>query len=104
MAKSRQKPNILVTGTPGVGKSSHCEALAKAVSFKIINVNQVVVDNVCHDGWNKEYESFMINEDKVIPFPPKMYEVPSLLRDFVAIGCTGGQDSRRRIYHRLTHV
>lgn len=65
MDKSRQKPNILITGTPGVGKSSHCEALSKSTDLKVINVNQVIADNVCHDGWSKEHQSFMVDEDKV---------------------------------------
>ncbi len=29
---SRPLPNILVTGTPGVGKTSHCEALVSSLS------------------------------------------------------------------------
>ena len=66
MDKPRQTPNILITGTPGVGKSSHCDALSKAFDLKIIDVNKVVADNVCHDGWSKEHESFMVDEDKVI--------------------------------------
>ena len=66
MDESKQKPNILITGTPGVGKSIHCDALSNNSGLKIINVNQVVADNVCHDGWSKEHESFMVDEDKVI--------------------------------------
>ena len=65
MAKARQKPNILITGTPGVGKSTHCEVLGEALGLETINVNQVVKDNVCHNGWSKEHESFIVNEDKV---------------------------------------
>ena len=89
MAKSRQRPNILITGTPGVGKSIHCEALGKATSFEVVDVNQVVVDNVCHDGWNKEYESFMINEDKVIASKTKICNVSPLLMCFLAFRCAG---------------
>ena len=36
--KSRRKPNILVTGTPGTGKTSTCEMLAEATGLKHINV------------------------------------------------------------------
>ena len=95
MTRLRQKPNILITGTPGVGKSTHCEALSKALNLAVINVNQVVVDNVCHDGWSKEHESFMVDEDKVIATRTKMNILRPRLMCFLAFRCTGRKGSGR---------
>ncbi|KAL0638176.1 factor activating pos9 [Maublancomyces gigas] len=62
----RTKPNIIVTGTPGVGKSSHCELLAQATGLKHLSVNQVVKDKSCHDGYDDELKSWIVDEDKLL--------------------------------------
>lgn len=41
-ACTRKKPNVLVTGTPGSGKTTLCEALRDNVGFKVLNVGQLV--------------------------------------------------------------
>ena len=61
------QPNIIVTGTPGVGKTSHCHVLAANTGLKHIAINQIVKDRGCHDGWDEEYKSWIVNEDKVPP-------------------------------------
>ncbi len=62
---SRTQPNIIITGTPGTGKTSHCEMLAERTGLKHISVNQVVKDRECHEGWDEEYQSWIVDEDKV---------------------------------------
>ena len=62
---SRSQPNIIITGTPGTGKTSHCELLAERTGLKHISVNQVVKDRECHEGWDEEYQSWVVDEDKV---------------------------------------
>lgn len=61
----RTLPNIIVTGTPGVGKTTHCEVLAQRTGLKHLSVNQVVKDKECHEGWDAEYQSWIVDEDKV---------------------------------------
>lgn len=63
---SRRLPNIIITGTPGTGKTTHCEVLAeKCPELKHLSVNQVVKDRECHEGWDEEYQSWIVDEDKV---------------------------------------
>ena len=62
---SRRQPNIIITGTPGVGKTSHCDVLAANTGLKHLSINQIVKDRGCHDGWDKEYKSWIVDEDKV---------------------------------------
>lgn len=62
---SRIKPNIIVTGTPGVGKTSHCELLAQNTGLHHLAINQVVKERGCHEGWDEEYKSWIVNEDDV---------------------------------------
>ena len=63
---ARTEPNIIVTGTPGVGKTSHCEELAKRTGLKHISINHIVKERECHDGWDRGHQSFIVDEDKVI--------------------------------------
>ncbi|OIW29868.1 P-loop containing nucleoside triphosphate hydrolase protein [Coniochaeta ligniaria NRRL 30616] len=63
---ARSLPNIIITGTPGVGKTTHCEALAERTGLKHISVNQIVKDKECHEGWDEEYQSWIVDEDKLL--------------------------------------
>ncbi|KAH6891992.1 AAA domain-containing protein [Thelonectria olida] len=62
----RKSPNVIVTGTPGVGKTTHCEALAERTGLRHLSVNQVVKDKDCHEGWSDEYHSYIVDEDKLL--------------------------------------
>lgn len=62
---SRTQPNIIVTGTPGVGKTTHCEILAENTGLKHLSINDVVKDRGCHDGYDEEFKSWIVDEDKV---------------------------------------
>ena len=66
-SSSRQLPNIVITGTPGTGKSSHAEAFKAACPFEyaILNVGDIVKERGCHDGWNEEWQSYDVDEDRV---------------------------------------
>jgi adenylate kinase len=61
----RSDPNIIITGTPGVGKTTHCEALAQLTGLKHLLINQIVKDRECHEGWSEEFQSWIVDEDKV---------------------------------------
>ncbi|RZC77334.1 hypothetical protein C5167_001494 [Papaver somniferum] len=66
MAKSsRRKPNILVTGTPGTGKTTTSSQLSEATEFRHINIGDLVKEKNLHDGWDDELECHIINEDLV---------------------------------------
>lgn len=62
---ARDQPNIIVTGTPGVGKTSHCELLAQNTGLKHLSINQVIKERSCHDGWDEQFKSWIVDEDKV---------------------------------------
>ena len=59
-------PNILVTGTPGTGKTSTCALLCTDTGLTHINVGDLVKEKELHDGWDDEYQSYIMNEDKVL--------------------------------------
>lgn len=60
-----RKPNILVTGTPGTGKTTTCEQLAAQTGFRHINIGDWVKEKSLHSGWDEEFECWTLDEDKV---------------------------------------
>ncbi|KAL8996768.1 MAG: hypothetical protein Q9169_003791 [Polycauliona sp. 2 TL-2023] len=61
----RSKPNIIVTGTPGVGKTTLCESLASTTDLLHLAINRVAQERGCHDGWDDALNSWVVDEDKV---------------------------------------
>ena len=65
IAIARNEPNIIMTGTPGVGKTSHAELLAQSTGLKHLSINQVVKGRSCHEGWDDALQTWIVDEDKV---------------------------------------
>lgn len=61
----RTSPNVIVTGTPGVGKTVHCEQLAQDTGLRHLSINQVAKDRDCFESYDDELGSWVIDEDKV---------------------------------------
>lgn len=61
-------PNILVTGTPGTGKTTTCELVAQATGLRHINVGDLVKSEELHSGWDDEFNCWIIDEDKVCDY------------------------------------
>mmetsp|Transcript_19609 Transcript_19609/g.29218 ORF Transcript_19609/g.29218 Transcript_19609/m.29218 type:complete len:178 (+) Transcript_19609:74-607(+) len=61
----RKRPNILITGTPGTGKTSLAEEVASKSGMTHINLSVVIGDKGLHDGRDEKFDCFVLNEDKV---------------------------------------
>jgi broad-specificity NMP kinase len=57
--------NILITGTPGTGKTTTSELAAMATGLEHVNIGQLVKEKGLSDGWDEEFQAFYIDEDKV---------------------------------------
>ncbi|PKS05218.1 hypothetical protein jhhlp_008589 [Lomentospora prolificans] len=62
----RRSPNIIITGTPGVGKTTHCELLSQKTGLRHLSVNQIVKDKGCHEGWDEAYGCWIVDEDRLL--------------------------------------
>lgn len=71
---ARKTPNIIITGTPGVGKTTHAEQLAQNLGFTHLSVNEVVKNENLHDGKDEETGSWIVDEDKVSIKSPAEFE------------------------------
>lgn len=61
----RSLPNILVTGTPGTGKTTTSEMIAEATGLEHINVGDIVKSKQLHEGYLEEFDTHVLDEDKV---------------------------------------
>jgi len=63
-----QLPNILITGTPGTGKTSLCRALVEgAPELRHFDVSSMVKnDPALQDGFDEESQAYFLNEDKIV--------------------------------------
>ena len=60
---NRTKPNILITGTPGTGKTSTSKLIAEMTGMKHINCSELVKKNQLSTEKNEEYDCLMLDED-----------------------------------------
>lgn len=63
----RKLPNIVITGTPGTGKTSHAQAFLEACphKFQHLLIGDIVKEKECHEGWNEEWQSYDVDDEKV---------------------------------------
>ncbi len=52
------RPNVLITGTPGTGKTQTAMAIAEAAGFRHVEVGRLVKDRGFHTGWNEEWQTY----------------------------------------------
>ncbi|CAI2164613.1 1704_t:CDS:2 [Funneliformis geosporum] len=65
-SSERTNPNILITGTPGTGKSTLAELASEATGLYYINVGELVKEKGLHEGFDQEFQSYILDDDKVI--------------------------------------
>lgn len=68
----RSLPNILVTGTPGTGKTTTSEMIAQVTGLDHVNVGEIVKQKQLHEGYLEEFDTHVLDEDKVSRYNPKI--------------------------------
>lgn len=62
----RAAPNILVTGTPGVGKSTLCKTLAELTGLQWLEISKIAKEHNCLEEYDEEYHCPVLDEDKLL--------------------------------------
>ncbi|CAJ0757177.1 5163_t:CDS:2, partial [Entrophospora sp. SA101] len=52
--------------TPGTGKSTLSELLAKSTNYKYINVGELAKEKNLYDGYNETFDTNILDDDKVV--------------------------------------
>ncbi|CAD6192205.1 unnamed protein product [Caenorhabditis auriculariae] len=64
--ESRSRPNILITGSPGTGKSTLAKEVADKLGFDLIDVSKEVTQNNLHSAYDNEYGCHVLDEEKLL--------------------------------------
>lgn len=59
-------PNILITGTPGTGKTTTAREIASATGLNYINISELAKENKFIDNWDESLQTWELDDDKVI--------------------------------------
>lgn len=62
---SRSKPNVLITGTPGTGKSVTATEVAHKTGAHQVNIGDVAKVNNFYLEWDQQFQCHVLDEDKV---------------------------------------
>lgn len=67
MSSSKHAPVIVITGTPGTGKTTHAQLLVdeSPISLKHINVGELVKEKGLYEEYDADWQSYTVDEDKV---------------------------------------
>jgi len=62
-APKRSRPNILITGTPGTGKTSTASLAAETLGLTHIDCSKLVVEKKLYHEKNEEFDTYIIDDD-----------------------------------------
>ncbi|KAF9015303.1 P-loop containing nucleoside triphosphate hydrolase protein [Cyathus striatus] len=65
---TQKRPVIVITGTPGTGKSTHAQILASEspIPLKHVNVGDLVKERGLYEEYDEEWQSYTVDEDKLL--------------------------------------
>lgn len=68
IAMLRTEPNIIITGTPGVGKTTHCQELASKTGLHHLDINEVVKKHNIGEASNDpdDPNTKIVDEDRLL--------------------------------------
>uniref|UniRef100_A0A1I7T4A7 Adenylate kinase isoenzyme 6 homolog n=1 Tax=Caenorhabditis tropicalis TaxID=1561998 RepID=A0A1I7T4A7_9PELO len=64
--ETRRKPNILITGSPGTGKSTLGQQVAEKLGFEFIEISKEVRENQLQGEFDEQYNCHVLDEDKLL--------------------------------------
>lgn len=83
-------PNLCVTGTPGVGKSSLAQELCRRVpQLTYLDVGKAIKEQQLYSEWDDAYDASIMDEDRVFDFVEKLIDSTpqgGVIVDFHSIG------------------
>lgn len=64
----REYPNIIITGTPGCGKSSHSANLVSQLKepYKHFSISDIAKERKCIESYDERLDTSVVDEDKLL--------------------------------------
>lgn len=76
-------PNVLITGTPGTGKTTLCQMLAERLpEFEVVDVGGLVKTHGFHEGFDVDFQTHILDEDKLLDHMEPLMETGGKIVDF----------------------
>jgi adenylate kinase len=85
--ETRVLPNILITGTPGVGKSTLSRLLCEYVpQLRYFNIGEIINQSKLYKLWDDKFNCPIFDEDMVIDFLENEIQSGGCVIDFHTSG------------------
>ncbi len=62
----RSQPFVLLTGTPGTGKTTTASMVAERTGMTHVNVGELIKEHKCYDGRDEDLNTNILDEDKLL--------------------------------------
>ena len=77
----RQFPIVLITGTPGTGKTLHSSLLhadleSSETPMVHLNIGDIVKEKGFHEGFDEEWQSYTVDEDRLLDYLEEVVNPP----------------------------
>lgn len=73
--------NLLLTGTPGTGKSTIAKSLAEKSEFTHLDVSDIIVKEKLYDSYDEEYDTYVFDEDLLLKWLKPLIKKGQILLD-----------------------
>lgn len=74
--------NVLITGTPGTGKTTLSEYLSDHTAYKHLNISELVKTQRLHEGRDEAFDTFVLDEDKLLDYLDPYLQEGGYIIDF----------------------
>lgn len=61
-------PNILITGTPGTGKTQTSQLVAEKTGLRHINIGNIVKEQGFYEYKDEDFDSYILDEEKLLDY------------------------------------
>jgi len=75
-------PNILITGTPGTGKTETARRAAEVTGLRHLNVGDLVKANNAHEGRDEDFDTYIVDDDQICDMLEDQMEQGGNIVDF----------------------
>eukprot|EP00697_Spironema_sp_BW2_P015945 gnl/Spiro4/69_TR40_c0_g1_i1.p1 gnl/Spiro4/69_TR40_c0_g1~~gnl/Spiro4/69_TR40_c0_g1_i1.p1 ORF type:complete len:176 (+),score=23.21 gnl/Spiro4/69_TR40_c0_g1_i1:48-575(+) len=80
----RPRPNILITGTPGTGKTVTAGLVAERLGMQVLNVGALVVERSLYESYDEEFQSYIPDEERLLDEMEEMLRPGGFVVEHVA--------------------
>lgn len=78
----RSRPNVLISGTPGTGKTTLSALVAERLGMQHVCVGELVKEKNLHSGYITEFDTHELDEDKLCDYLESIMAAGGAVIDF----------------------